>query len=93
MSEKLTKEMQLKIKTELAQKRLEYFVNIKKWCDDYLIKTNKAKLDTVQIDKDAEFAVKELRSRVTQLIIDDSLEIASYSLSGDFTWSDKPPIR
>ncbi|MCK5640143.1 MAG: hypothetical protein KAJ19_05080 [Gammaproteobacteria bacterium] len=81
----------LKATTDLANARLQYFSDVKQWCDAYLARNKKAQMDTVRTNQTAENDIMALRDRMTELITQDAMEAASYSLDGEFSWMSKPP--
>lgn len=81
---------ELKEKTKLAATRSEYLMGIKQWCDGYLLKEKTAQQDSVRVDTATGTAVKALKARCAELILDDALTIVSYNLDGKETWKNKP---
>ena len=80
------------IQAETAQTRLDYFADVKGWCDKYLALAKTKEMDSVVIDQDLVKSIQSLRTRLIKLIVKDAIEVAKHEINGNLTWQNFPQL-
>jgi len=69
-----------------AHKRLNYLSEIKEWLDGFALVMEKSAQDGAIIDNTVREKVDKMKTRCTEMIIEDAEELLQYDIYGGVKW-------